>query len=644
MVHDVRQSDGQSNVFDHDVGSLPNGGAYFAWDGYKAVGSYNYLDGATLDGLTETVGSVENISVPGQNALAPDVLSAPNGLASIFWVNNAAGGIWEHTGRDLNGTLSAPADTTPQSADQPAAVVDAVGNVTYFWVDDNASPNALKLQQIPAGGTPGSAMTVYEAEINDGMGDIHADVSSTGVITVAWTRGDNEAGTTSIYAMRIQPDNTSDSPTIVASAPAGTYLEADDVKVGPSGQAAISYVQEDDDENDVQKLALVATNGSVTDVTVPNGGYDVGAIFFDYLPSGTLIYGFTSHFDSSQVRVVTVGSDGTASAPVDLSDSSLPAYYASQIVVDATGVATVAISLSGQPSAVFATRSSNGTDWSTPVQLSEDVDSFSPELDADAQGNVTVAWRTNDNSIFATQWRVGVNDPPACEDGSGASSGGGISVFSLSCVSTAPATYELVSPPENGTVTVDPDTGAVTYSPRAGFNGADTFTFRATNANGDSELRTFTVTVTGNSSADPPAPAPGSPAALKLTDLKISQKLVPRRAVDREKLRLTFTLTRAANVRVTVMRRYGRKLGTACRSTRRLKKSGRLNRCLRDKPAFELKLGALSAGAKSVSIPVKSVRELLNPGAYMLRVSAVAEDGSRAAGNRKFHVNWKSYN
>lgn len=642
VVHDVRQPDGNSSVFDIDVGATANGSAFFAWDGYSVnPSSHNYIDGAAFDGQTETVGQVDHISIPGQNALHAQVLGAGNGLASVLWRNNVTGA-WQHTAVDQNGSLAPSQTASATGAGELASLIDAAGNVTYVWHDAESSPQAIRFQRIPAGSAPGPVTTVYEAEVGDQLSEVEVDVSSSGVTTVVWSRYAVEANSTMIYTARVQPDNTVGTPLLVHSVFSG-YVSLQRVSVAPNGQAAIAYYEEDEDENYPYRLALIGTDDSITHAALPTNGLEMDSIFMDYLPTGVLMFGYASSLDDNQVRMVTVSSDATVSESVGLSPAGLYSYYDSQIVVDANGIATVVYSLSGQPSAVFATRSSDGINWSTPVQLSEDVDSYAAMLDVDPQGNVTVAWRTNDNTVQATQWRVGVNDAPVCEDGTGESAGGGISVFSLDCNSEAPMTYELVAPPENGTVTVDPDTGAVTYTPRAGFNGTDTFTFRATNSSGESEIRTFTVTVSDNPAAETPAPSPETPAALKLTDLKISQKLVPRRSADREKLRISFNLTRAADVRVVVMRRYGRKIGTACRSTRRVKKSGRLNRCLRDKPSFELKLGALSPGTKSVSISTKAVRELLNPGAYMLRVSAVADDGARAAGNRKFHVHWKSY-
>jgi hypothetical protein len=58
-------------------------------------------------------------------------------------------------------------------------------------------------------------------------------------------------------------------------------------------------------------------------------------------------------------------------------------------------------------------------------------------------------------------------------------------------------TVRLASGPRNGTATVAPATGVVTYAPTADFTGTDTFTYTVNNTQGQtSNPATVTVTVT----------------------------------------------------------------------------------------------------------------------------------------------------
>ncbi|MBW2475584.1 MAG: tandem-95 repeat protein, partial [Deltaproteobacteria bacterium] len=58
-----------------------------------------------------------------------------------------------------------------------------------------------------------------------------------------------------------------------------------------------------------------------------------------------------------------------------------------------------------------------------------------------------------------------------------------------------PATVTIVTPATNGTVTVDPTTGDVTYTPDAEFNGSDSFVYEICDTGGLCDTATVTITV-----------------------------------------------------------------------------------------------------------------------------------------------------
>ncbi|MGY1408093.1 Ig-like domain-containing protein [Luteimonas sp. A611] len=57
-------------------------------------------------------------------------------------------------------------------------------------------------------------------------------------------------------------------------------------------------------------------------------------------------------------------------------------------------------------------------------------------------------------------------------------------------------TYTLTTPPANGALVLDPDTGAYTYTPNDDFNGGDSFTVTVDDGNGGSTIVNVPVTVT----------------------------------------------------------------------------------------------------------------------------------------------------
>lgn len=66
----------------------------------------------------------------------------------------------------------------------------------------------------------------------------------------------------------------------------------------------------------------------------------------------------------------------------------------------------------------------------------------------------------------------------------------------LDCTAPADFTYELVDPPAHGSLTAfDAEAGTVRYTPDPGFQGNDSFTYRASNDGGTSGLATVTLDV-----------------------------------------------------------------------------------------------------------------------------------------------------
>ncbi len=104
--------------------------------------------------------------------------------------------------------------------------------------------------------------------------------------------------------------------------------------------------------------------------------------------------------------------------------------------------------------------------------------------------------------------------------------------------------YALVHRTAHGSLTaLDPAAGKVTYTPRVGFAGHDSFTYLASDANGSSVARTVSLTV-----------VPVPPAITKA-------KLAPRSFTVEVGAQLRFTLSAASELDVTIDGRRGRRLG-----------------------------------------------------------------------------------
>lgn len=81
-----------------------------------------------------------------------------------------------------------------------------------------------------------------------------------------------------------------------------------------------------------------------------------------------------------------------------------------------------------------------------------------------------------------------------------------------------PLTVTSITTPTNGTATLDPTTGEVTYTPNPGFEGTDTIEYTIDDGNGGTDTGTITVTVAENTPPvavdDAVETAPGTPVTI----------------------------------------------------------------------------------------------------------------------------------
>jgi Glycine rich protein/Bacterial Ig domain len=113
---------------------------------------------------------------------------------------------------------------------------------------------------------------------------------------------------------------------------------------------------------------------------------------------------------------------------------------------------------------------------------------------------------TSDNGTSqASTVTVAVDPPPpTCAPRSETTTASTALPITLSCGGTAsfPNAYAIVGQPQHGAISgLDPQSGALTYTPETGYVGPDSFSFRATNDGGSSTTETVTIDV-----AQPPAP------------------------------------------------------------------------------------------------------------------------------------------
>jgi hypothetical protein len=126
---------------------------------------------------------------------------------------------------------------------------------------------------------------------------------------------------------------------------------------------------------------------------------------------------------------------------------------------------------------------------------------------ANANGSDSFTFRVSDGTANSANATVTINITPVNDapvaSGRTASTNEDTAVLitlSASDVENSPLTYAIVGQPANGTLSGTPP--SVTYTPKANFNGSDSFTFRANDGTANSANATVNITVTAVN--DPP--------------------------------------------------------------------------------------------------------------------------------------------
>ncbi|MDR7316997.1 Ig-like domain-containing protein [Brevibacillus nitrificans] len=151
---------------------------------------------------------------------------------------------------------------------------------------------------------------------------------------------------------------------------------------------------------------------------------------------------------------------------------------------------------------------------------------FTP--DPDWYGTTDFQWNATDGQLYATSPAqmtltiTAVNDAPVAQNGTlrvtqNQSKQGTVTASDLE---GDPLTYQMVSPPAKGTVSMDPATGEYTYTPNRNATGSDSFTYKANDGTLDSNTATISVTITAV--VVPPTPVYG-PSISDIKDQTIVQ-------------------------------------------------------------------------------------------------------------------------
>ena len=192
---------------------------------------------------------------------------------------------------------------------------------------------------------------------------------------------------------------------------------------------------------------------------------------------------------SSSVRTVTVtvAAPPPSCQPVSASTGEGQTVAVSLSCSDAAGAA-LSYAIDSQPSYGFLGALDEATGMLT----------FTPSAGFTGTDTFTYHASSTNGTSSSQTVSVAVNPPPSCENTFLTTAAGQAATAGLSCAdqSGASVTYAIVSGPTHGSLGIlHQSTGQVSYTPDAGFSGSDSFTYRASSANGTSNTATAQITV-----------------------------------------------------------------------------------------------------------------------------------------------------
>jgi hypothetical protein len=415
-----------------------------------------------------------------------------------------------------DGSLEAVANDAPtisQISDQAIGEDTQLGPIDFTVGDQNNDPSELTVS-----GTSDDADLVPEDSIELGGSGANRTVTvtptadSNGTATITLTVADPEGAEASeSFDLAVNPDP--DAPN--AEDDQYSMLEGDTLRVRRSNGVKINDTHPDGESFTVSE-ALV-TRPSNGEVTLSTDGS------FEYIPNedfeGTDQFEYkVSDGDSTDTAIVTIDVDQVNNQPTisELADQT----------IDEDGELSVGFTIGDAETATenlsLATQS-NDADLvpgdSIEIEGSGADRTLVVEPTADSSGTATISVTVTDQEVDgeaakdSTQSFVltveAVNDPPTAvadtfeteEDQALTVEAPGVLGNDSDVEDPASAlTADVVSEPENGTLTLESD-GAFEYDPDQNYSGTDTFEYSATDTGGAADTAEVQITVTAEEDA-----------------------------------------------------------------------------------------------------------------------------------------------
>ena len=343
------------------------------------------------------------------------------GRITALWMDYSGDNptIWSNT-FDGASWLSA-VKVTPNEGDygDPALVVDSAGLVTAIWA--NRSTCAIE-SSTSVNGQAWSSVVPVRLDAGSCPRDPKIVVDDSGRVTALWWAYDDAPSDFSVVE-----SSTSVTPGLWASVEILSTVgeDAQDWRLAATADGLAVATWRGDQGSPEKDIQSRSSQSGATWSPIFGHGSAVGDDPNVYAgPSGTLLLSWEdggSYFVSSS-------NDGTSwSAPVQLSLSGQGTLTGARVQFSSDSCdQTTALweaEASYSLSFVQSSTSTNGLDWSTPINPAGSLDSSSvPRMVEDSQGRVTAVWRNYDPNTDTTSLQSSTMTKPACSSSPGGGS------------------------------------------------------------------------------------------------------------------------------------------------------------------------------------------------------------------------------
>jgi len=229
-------ADGQDAV-EPEVASAPDGTSTVVWSRFD--GSDSIVQRRRIGPLGATQGEVADLSGVGESAMQPEVAVDPDGEATVVW-SRFDGGNWLIQGQRLD-PAGAPdgavanLSASGRDAAEPQLAIDAKGAATVVWERYDGSSFVVQARRLDSAGVP-AAVQSLSASGGDAA-EPQLAIAPDGTATVVWSRFD---GSDFVVQRRDVAADGSLAATESVSAP-GRRASAPAVAWGSDGTLAMAW-------------------------------------------------------------------------------------------------------------------------------------------------------------------------------------------------------------------------------------------------------------------------------------------------------------------------------------------------------------------------------------------------------------------